>query len=117
MTSCTPRTVTAPKTGPAAPGIAERPCHCLLWALSVTQQRGGYHQPLDLAGPLVDLGDLRVAEVALDREVGEVAVAAEDLHRLLGGPVGHLGGEHLGHGGVGGEARALVLLDRGPPDQ
>ena len=38
--------------------------------------------PLDLARALVDLGDLRVAVVALDRELLRVAVAAEDLDRL-----------------------------------
>ncbi len=39
-------------------------------------------EPLDLARALVDLGDLRVAVVALDRELLLVAVAAEDLDRL-----------------------------------
>src|SRR3712207_8938909 len=40
------------------------------------------HEPLDLARPLVDLGDLRVAVVALDGELLRVAVAAQDLDRL-----------------------------------
>src|SRR5687768_1985536 len=56
----------------------------------VLQQRRSNHQALDLAGALVNLGDLRVAKMPLDREVGQIAVAAEDLHRLLGGAVGHL---------------------------
>src|SRR6185503_15061844 len=39
----------------------------------------------DLARSLVDLRDLRVAVVALGREVGEVTVAAEDLDALARG--------------------------------
>ena len=37
----------------------------------------GHHDPLDLVGALVDLGDLRVAHHPLDREVGGVAANAE----------------------------------------
>src|ERR1019366_739199 len=37
---------------------------------------------LNLVGPLVDLGDLRIAEVALDREVLRVPVATEQLDRV-----------------------------------
>src|SRR4051795_4017664 len=47
-----------------------------------TQQRPRDHEPLDLARALVDLGHLRVAVVALGRELLRVAVAAEDLDRL-----------------------------------
>src|SRR4051812_26717305 len=46
------------------------------------QQRPGDHELLDLARALVDLGDLRVAVVALGGELLGVAVAAEDLDRL-----------------------------------
>ena len=38
-------------------------------------------EPLDLARPLSDLGQLGVAQVALDRVLGHVAVAAVDLDR------------------------------------
>src|SRR4051794_13301622 len=48
----------------------------------LAEQRAGDDQPLDLARALVDLGHLRVAEVALGRELLRVAVAAEDLDRL-----------------------------------
>jgi hypothetical protein len=48
------------------------------------EQRAGDHEPLDLARALVDLGDLRVAVVALGGELLRVAVAAEDLDRLAG---------------------------------
>ena len=44
----------------------------------------GHDEPLDLARALVDLGDLRVAVVALDGELLGVAVAAQDLNRLGG---------------------------------
>ena len=39
------------------------------------------HEALDLAGALADLGELGVAQVALDRVLGHVAVAAVDLDR------------------------------------
>src|SRR5439155_21705988 len=48
------------------------------------------HEALDLARPLVDFGDLRVAVIALDRELLCVSVAAEDLDRLPGLPTRHL---------------------------
>src|SRR5713101_5421892 len=40
------------------------------------QNRARDHEPLDLARPLVDLGDLRVTVVPLDRELLGVPVAA-----------------------------------------
>src|SRR5271156_6593949 len=56
------------------------------------------HHLLDLVGPLADLGQLGVAQVALDVELAGVAVAAVDLH---GGVAGADGG-----------ARRVVLGDR-----
>src|SRR5438067_5551033 len=64
-------------------------------ALLETEDRAGNHEALDLARALVDLGDLRVAVVALDRELLRVPVAAEDLDRLASLPPGGLGGEEL----------------------
>src|SRR5262245_63401837 len=52
-------------------------------------------EPSELPRALVDLGDLRVAVVPLDRELAGVAVPAEDLDRLGGLPAGHLGGIEL----------------------
>src|SRR5581483_12353216 len=56
------------------------------------EQRPSDHEPLDLGGPLVDLGDLRVAEEPFHRIVLDVPVAAVDLdgvggdaHRALRG--------------------------------
>src|SRR5437667_3467326 len=42
----------------------------------------GDDHALDLGGALADLGELGVAEDALDREFGDVAGAAVDLHGL-----------------------------------
>ena len=44
----------------------------------------GDHEPLDLARPLADLGQLGVAQVALDLVLLDVAVAAVDLDRGVG---------------------------------
>src|SRR5215218_1591198 len=53
------------------------------------------HQALDLARALVDLRDLRVAVVALERELLRIPVAAEDLDRLRGLAARHLRREQL----------------------
>ena len=50
-------------------------------------------EALDLVRALVDLRDLGVAHVLLDRVVLHVAVAAEDLHRVGGDLHGHVGRE------------------------
>src|SRR5437762_10012473 len=59
------------------------------------EDAAGNHETLDLARPLIDLGDLRVAVVALHGKLLGVAVAAEDLDRLRGLPPGHLRREQL----------------------
>src|SRR5439155_22064524 len=63
--------------------------------LPQAEDRTREHEPLDLARPLVDLGDLRVAVVPLDRELLRVAVAAQDLDRLAGLAPRRLGREQL----------------------
>ena len=50
----------------------------------VAQEVPGNHDPLDLAGALIDLGDLCVAHHAFDREVDGLAGAAEQLHGVGG---------------------------------
>src|SRR5206468_7160549 len=60
-------------------------------ALDVAQYLSRDHETLDLARALVDLRDLRVAVVALDREFLRVPVAAEHLDRLGRLPPRHLG--------------------------
>src|SRR3546814_9433814 len=63
----------------------------------------GDDQALDFAGALVDLGDLGVAEVALDRHFLRITHAGVDLHRLVGDPHRRLRSGELGHRGLGGE--------------
>src|SRR3954447_366485 len=75
------------------------------------------HDPLDLAGPLTDLADLGVAHHPLHRILVGVAVAAEDLHRLGGGPHGQLGAEELGHRRLLLERPAVLLEPGGMVEQ
>src|SRR5712692_5762943 len=56
--------------------------------------------PLDLAGAFVNLGDLRIAEVAFDWQFFGIAHTAVDLHRRMRTEHGRLGGEQLGHRGL-----------------
>src|SRR5687768_3341112 len=58
-----------------------------------------YHHLLDLVGPLADSQDLRVPVEAAHRVLLDVAVAAVDLHGLLGGTDGEPAGLQLGLGG------------------
>src|SRR5256884_529084 len=74
----------------------------------LAEHRAGDDVPLDLAGPVPDPLDPRVAPEPLDREVAHQAHAAEDLHRLVGDPAEHLRGVELGHRGVGVAHPALV---------
>ena len=52
---------------------------------------------LDVVGAFVDAGDAGVAIEPLDREVGEIAIAAQRLDRLRAHPLGRLRGDELGH--------------------
>src|SRR5919109_3312527 len=81
------------------------------------EDRARDHEPLDLARPLVDLGDLRVAVVALDRELLRVPVAAEDLDRLAGLPPRRLRGEELRLRALLAVRPALLLQPRRPIDE
>src|SRR5262249_194387 len=54
--------------------------------------------------------DPRVAKEALDGEFLRVPVAAKDLNRLVGCPVGGLGRKQLGHGGLFCESPSLLGL-------
>src|SRR6185437_7809014 len=80
-----------------------------------TRLRPRDHQPLDLAGALVDLGDLGVAEVALQRHLLGITHAAVDLHRLVADPHRRFGRGELGHCRLGAEATAMLFrLTLGP---
>src|SRR6185503_20725922 len=62
------------KAGPSTPASFQRKC-----VRGLLQQAACHHDPLDFAGPFVDLGDLGVPEIPLDREVLDVSDAAVDL--------------------------------------
>ncbi len=55
----------------------------------------GHDQPVDLVGALEDPVDARVAEEPLGGILLDEAVAAVDLHALVGAVVEHLGAEDL----------------------
>src|SRR5271154_1582465 len=57
------------------------------------------YQALNLRRPFVNLGNLGVAEKALDLELLRIAVAAVNLHRFGRGFHRGLGCEQLGHRG------------------
>src|SRR5216683_7759251 len=89
-------------SAPAAqPSLCAAPCTAIdppPWRPSaLSEQCVGDDHALDLAGPLVDLGDARVAEVTLHVELLRVAHPAVDLDGLVGHAVGRLRGEQLGH--------------------
>src|SRR3970040_2122727 len=65
---------------------------------------------LDFGGAFEDLGQPGVAPVALDGEVGGVAITAVDLERLAGHAFRHFACEPLGHGGFLVAAASLVDL-------
>src|SRR5580765_1728148 len=74
------------------------PGECMfLFAIAriLTGQVAGDHHALDLARSFVDLRDARIAVVALDRVVVQVAVAAVDLDRLGADPFRELRGVEL----------------------
>src|SRR5688572_8868353 len=75
-------------------------------SLEILDHLAANDQPLDLAGALVDLGDLSVAIMTFYRIILDVAVAAMDLNGLIGHEHRDLGGEELGHGGL--------FVDRSP---
>src|SRR5262249_19051945 len=69
----------------------------LLEARSNAEQLLGDDHALDLIRALVDLHDLGVAHVPLDRELARVTVAAEDLHGVGGDLHGGVPPPPLGH--------------------
>src|SRR3954470_15419598 len=97
-----------------APGVANGIASSST-AHRLAEERPRDHEPLDLRRPLVDLGDLGVAVVALGRELLRVAVAAEDLDRLAGPLPRHPRGEELGLRPPGGVWAPRTLGRRRPP--
>src|SRR6185437_11756675 len=94
---------------PTVRTIISRPCEarmsevsivmsdCLPALLRFAQQMVRDDALLDLAGALEDLGQPRIAPVALDGVERRVARAAEHLQRLGGHALGHLRGMELHH--------------------
>ena len=77
------------------------------------EEAAGDHEALDLVGALADDHQRRVAVVALDRELGRVADAAVDAHRLGGDLERGLAREQLRHAGLDVGALARLLQLRG----
>src|SRR5439155_9219021 len=73
----------------------------------------GHDNPLDLVGTFVDLGYFSVAEVALDWEVLEVAIAAEYLDGVGRHAHGDIAGEELGDRRLAGAGEVPAAQVRG----
>mmetsp|Transcript_107946 Transcript_107946/g.300101 ORF Transcript_107946/g.300101 Transcript_107946/m.300101 type:complete len:273 (+) Transcript_107946:390-1208(+) len=67
---------------------------------------------LDVARPLVDRADLRIAVELFGRELSREADAAQPVDALRGDVAGHLGRLQLGHGGLLDEGPAALLQPR-----
>ena len=85
--------------------------------LAVAEGVVGLDERVELARPLVDDRRLRVAQVALDRELVRVAVGAVDLDGVERGLDGVLGGVPLGEARLARVPQALVLEPAGAPDE
>src|SRR6266498_85744 len=103
----------------ASTAVASIDCPPLLMSANPRPgDRPGDHEALDLGRALEDRVDLRVAMHPLDRVLARVSVAAEDLHRPLRRPDGHLAGLQLGHRSLGVlEVLAGAPHPGGPPDE
>src|SRR5215471_15194906 len=78
--------------------------------LLAKNQVARYDQALNLRSPFIKRRDPRVPKEALDGKFLRVAIAAKDLNRLVGYPVGGLGRKQFGHGGLFGESLSLLGL-------
>src|SRR3954471_2582555 len=118
-----PATASRATTSPASRSFFMVALYGLGWpavlglARCIAQEGAGDDEPLDLARALVDLGDLRVAVVALGRELLRVAVAAEHLDRLAGLAAGHRAREQLRLRALDAVRPAGLLEARRTPDQ
>src|SRR5215472_3118197 len=82
--------------------VARPPCwssriSSALLIRSRTEQAAGDDHPHDLVGAFEDLVDAHVAQIALDREILQVAVAAKELQRLVADMKPGVGRQPLGH--------------------
>src|SRR5215203_975885 len=87
--------------------------HALLRLIGcLGQQTAGYDLAVDLACPLTYLVDLDLPPVAGHRAGLHKALATPDLDGPVGGPLGGLGGEHLGHARLPPEGPAPIFEPR-----
>src|SRR5437763_5395966 len=82
---------------PIAPATRTAAAYRLTIAAVPLQQPPRDQELQDLVRALAEDQERRVAVEALDQELGRVAVAAVDAHRLEGDLLGALGREQLGH--------------------
>src|ERR1700722_6523543 len=83
---------------------------------SLPQEVAGDDDAHDLVGAFEDLVDAQITQIALDREIPEIAVAAVQLQRLVGDVEPGIGGDALGHRAMQRRLRvALVEARRGAP--
>src|SRR5688572_12758220 len=89
--------------------------HHLLFRLlgALVEEGAGDDLAVYLARPLPYLVDLDLPPVAGDRARLHEALAAPNLDRRIRGPLGCLGGEHLGHARLPPEGPPLILEPRG----
>src|SRR5499427_10538686 len=76
------------------------------------QQASSDHLRLDFGRALEDRENARVTQYPRNPVFERKAVAAMDLHRVVGGGPGDAGGEELRHAGLQVAATALVLFAR-----
>src|SRR5689334_21350753 len=75
----------------------------------LAEHPGGDDDALDLRRTFVDAQRADLAVETLDGEAAQHAGAAVDLHRAIDDPLRRLGGEHLGHRGLGGDRLDAVV--------
>src|SRR5690606_24365318 len=78
--------------------------------LNLANHVAGNDDLLDLRGAFVQTEQAHVAVEPFDGVFADVAGAAMDLHAAVSNPATHLGGEHLGAGGLGADIQPLVTL-------
>src|SRR5258706_8140989 len=83
----------------------------LYWFLAPQQFR--YQHSLHLAGTFTNFVDFNAAPVARNRKFIHEAVAAMDLHGLVGSSFGRLRGKELGHRRLSPIGLALHMQPRG----
>src|SRR5882757_3430254 len=95
--SCATTWITPVATIIITPMRSIEPSGIILCRLRLAEQMIGDDALLDLRRAFEDLGEPRIAPVALDGMQGRVTRAAQHLQRLGGHPLGHFRGEEFHH--------------------